>query len=232
MNHLVEIAALLSTWESTSRGGDEFLRSYDIISKMIFPFIKLFQKNRQFLIELLIFSFCNYFRGWFVRIGTSLEYPLKVVADIDSLFCDADEGLYRHVQNLVVPRSDNGIATTSVGCFVYDYMCSSLLTEVLPTAAWIHLLDLVSISVKNMKPRNDEKLFLKFFIQFLIFRKSIIFTMNHRQQLVDILTSQDITISSADVELIFKRASCMRPQSTAPFVYISESSNIYPPPVP
>jgi hypothetical protein len=231
---LVETASLLSTWESVTRGGDEFLRSPEIVGKIIFPFVKIFGNNFHFLFELIVFILRNFFRGWFSRIGSSIIHPLKLVADIDSIFSQADEVLYRHIKKLV-SSSCHSLAgpvstTNAVGCFVYDHMCTSLLTEVFPTSAWIRFLDLLALSCRNSR-KIDEKIFLNFFIQFLIFRRSKISAFRELQQLANFLSSQDATVRLLDVETIFKRAMGMpRSDPSSPFVYISETGNSYPAP--
>jgi len=226
---LVEILALLSVWESMSRGGDELLRSPDLIPRLVFPFVKLFAKSsHHFCFELLVFIFSNFFPGWFARMG---GYPLKVVADIDSLLADTDGKLYRHLQDLISGGlvDENRASLKSVGCVVYDHNCATMMTEILPVTTWIHMLDLLSLSVKNLgRKKIDEKIFLKFFIQFLIFKKSEIFKINDISGFLEILTTQDDLISTRDVEVVFSRA-LMMTASDYRLVYLSDTGNSYPP---
>lgn len=185
LKRLLRQRVLLSTWSSTFKSS----RRSEIVEKALFPFVKLFGKHPILCFELSAFFFANFCRNWFSHKRQDVEN------DLEKICVDRNHTLYAHLQHL--------LHSTTPEVFIFEKLCVNLLTELIPTPAWLRMLDCIAIWFHNNHRQNfDDRFFLRIIVEYLVSQKIRIFDINTKEELYA-WSQTEHEITPEQIQLLF-----------------------------
>ena len=164
VKRLAQQLGLLSAWNP------QFKAFPSSFPKTIFPFVKLFGRRPLFCFELLAFFLSN-----FCRFTVEREIIGKYIKDL--LIRDNHHlAVYCYLQNLV--------PEISVSEFLIEKILSNLLTQLIPAAEWLRMLDRLAIWFRNSHRQHfDDKILVRMIVEFIKSQEQSILCIQTRIQL-------------------------------------------------
>lgn len=166
VKRLAQQLGLLSAWNP------QFKAFPSSFPKTIFPFVKLFGRRPLVCFELIAFFLSNFCRFTVER--EIIDKYIKGLLTLD----DRHFPVYCHLQNL--------LPEISVSEFLIEKILSNLLTQLIPAAEWLRMLDRLAIWFRNSHRQHfDDKILVRIIVEFIKSQEESILCIRTRNQLED-----------------------------------------------